>query len=217
MKKDISDYNNPFEAIDEFEKALAEFTGAKGVVVTDSCTHAIELGLRYNMPKMYATLPEHTYLSIPMTLEKLGIEYMFTEDKWDEGYRIEGSIVYDYARHFAEGMFETDTPVQKRIMCLSFGHGKPLEIGHGGAILTNDREAYEWLKRAVYDGRDLTISPWEDQKTFDVGYHYMMRPEDAVIGLNKLANGEITDLGGKGYKNYPDLREITINKAVTQR
>jgi len=212
MKKSISDYSNPFEAIDEFEKALAEFTGAKGVVVTDSCTHAIELGLRYNTPKMYATIPVNTYLSVPMTLAKLGIEHMFIEEEWDKEYRIQGSIVYDSARHFSKDMFQTENPNQRKIVCLSFGHNKPLEIGHGGAILTNDRAAYDWLKRAAYDGRDLTVTPWEDQKEFDIGYHYHMRPEDAVIGLNKLAAGEINDLGGKGYKHYPDLREITINK-----
>jgi len=211
MKKEISDYSNPYDAVSEFEKELAEFTGASGVIATDSCSHAIELGLRYTMPKLYATIPAHTYLSVPMTLKKLGIEYMMTDEEWDKDYRIEGSIVYDSARRFEKDMFQLDNPNQKKIVCLSFGHGKPLEIGHGGAILTNDKKAYEWLKRASYDGRDLSFDRWIDQKEFVVGYHYMMRPEDAVIGLNKLANNEITDLGDKGYKSYPDLREITIN------
>ena len=209
--KNISDYSNPFEAINEFENALAEYTGASGVVVTDSCTHAIELGLRYRMPKMYATIPAHTYLSVPMTLAKLDISLMYDdEDKWDKMYQIKGSTVYDAAGYFEEGMFQLDNPAQKRIICLSFGHGKPLEIGHGGAILTNDKAAYDYFKTAVYDGRDLSISPWEDQVEFDIGYHYMMRPEDAVIGLNKLANDQIT-VSKNGYKNYPDLRNIKIN------
>lgn len=216
MKKNINDYKNPFDAIEEFETALSEYTGAKGVVVTDSCTHAMELGLRYKMPKMYVTIPTHTYISVPMMLAKLDIEYMFTDDKWDTHYRIDGSNVWDCAGHFEKDMYEQgiDPRLRSKMMCLSFGHDKPLEIGHGGAILTNDKAAYKWLKRAVYDGRDLSISPWEDQKEFDLGYHYMMRPEDCVTGLNMLNAGEINT---KRKRKYPNLRNITINKDVTQR
>ena len=201
MKKSIEDYTNPFEAVDEFEKAIAEFVNPNpdkkslGVIATDSCTHAIELGLRFAMPKMYATIPEQTYLSVPMTLEKLGIEYMYTEVEWDTEYRIEGSIVYDSARQFAPDLFELENPNQKKIVCVSFGHGKPLDIGHGGAIITNSKEAYDWLMLAANDGSYRTITPWSEQKEINVGYHYTMRLEDALIGLNKLSNGDITDLG----------------------
>jgi len=213
MKRSIKDFKNPFDAITEFEKALAEFTGALGVIVTDSCTHAIELGLRYKTPKLYATIPSHTYISIPMTLMKLNVEFMYTEDKWENEYRIEGSRVYDSANYFEKDMFQPELG-DRRLTCLSFGHGKPFEIGHGGAILTNDKPAHDWLKRAVYDGRDLSVSPWQDQKEFDMGYHYMMRPEDCVEGLNKLASGEF---GAKTKSEYPNLKDITINKVVTER
>jgi dTDP-4-amino-4,6-dideoxygalactose transaminase len=37
-----------FEKIVEFESALAKFTGAPYAVMTDCCTHAIELCLRYD-------------------------------------------------------------------------------------------------------------------------------------------------------------------------
>lgn len=208
--KYIEDYENPFDAINEFEDAISEFTGAPGVVVTDSCTHAIELGLRYRRPKMYATIPEHTYLSIPMTLMKLDIDYMFTDDEWDKEYQIKGSIVWDSARRFEKDMFERD-PGQKKIVCVSFGHGKPFELGRGGAILTDDKAAYNWLKKAAYDGRDLS-KPWQEQKEFTLGYHYMMRPEECVAGINKLASNEIVTLDKKGYTDYPNLRDITINK-----
>lgn len=211
--KNINDYENPFDAIEEFEKALAEYTGAKGVVVTDSCTHAIELALRQRTPKLYATIPAHTYISIPMTLKKLGIDYMYTDKDWEGEYRIDGSMIWDSARRFEEGMSDIGDALDpgsiNKVQCLSFGHGKPLEIGRGGAILTNNKETYNWLKRAAYDGRDLSIARWEDQKEFDIGYHYMMRPEECVIGLNKLANKEFDE--GISKHKYPDLRDITIN------
>jgi len=199
----INDYSDPFDALEEFENAISEFTGAPGVILTDSCTHAIELGLRYKMPELYATLPHKTYISVPMTLHKLGIDFMYTAEEWKGEYRIEGSNVWDSAR-----LFEKDMYSRGKMQCLSFGHTKTLEIGHGGAILTDDKKAYKWLKRAAYDGRDLSIKHWWDQTDFNVGYHYMMRPEDAVIGLNKLAANDFNT--NQSYK-YPDLREIKIN------
>ena len=36
-----------FEKIKQFEEALADFTGAPYAIMTDCCTHAIELCLRY--------------------------------------------------------------------------------------------------------------------------------------------------------------------------
>jgi len=211
MKKELSDYHNPFEANEDFEKALAEYTGAKGVIVTDSCTHAIELGLRYSPPKMYATIPEHTHYSVPMTLKMLGIEYMFTDDEWENEYRIQGSSVYDSAMYFSKDMFQTENPAQSKILCVSFGPGTALDLGGGGAILTNNKPAYEWLKNAASHGRDLSKSDWKDQKEFTLGYRYYMRPADAILGLEKLSNNEITDLSANRYTNYPNLRDVEIN------
>ena len=197
---------------EEFEKALAEYTGAKGVIAVDSCTHALELALRFSTPTMYATIPAHTHFSIPMTLKKLEIEYMFTEDKWENEYRIQGSTVYDSSQFLGKDMFQTENPNQTKIICVSFGPGSALEIGYGGAILTNDRKAYDWIQGVVADGRDLDIQYWEDQKKFRVGYGYRMRAADAVIGLKKLTNGEITNTNGVGSGSYPDLRDFVINK-----
>jgi len=213
MKKELSDYHNPLEANDDFEKALAEFTGANGVVVVDSCTHAIELGLRYAKPKMYATLPQNTHFTVPMTLANLGIEYMFTEDNWENEYRIEGSNVYVAANQLAKDMFQTENPNQRKIICLSFGPGAPLDLGGGGAILTNDKKAYDWLKLAANDGRDLSLSNWRDQKVFkQLGFHYGMRPADAVRGIDMLADNEFNEQKQDRYSNYPDMREVLLNK-----
>ena len=40
-----------FEIINSFEKKVAEFFGAPYAVATDSCTHGIELCLRYTGAK----------------------------------------------------------------------------------------------------------------------------------------------------------------------
>jgi dTDP-4-amino-4,6-dideoxygalactose transaminase len=189
-----------FEKISEFERALAKFTGAPYAVMTDCCTHAIELCLRYdNIQRV--TFPAHTYLSIPMTMHKLGIKYNFNDKLWTGEYQFIGTRIWDSARLLKQDMYRPG-----QLQCLSFGYGKPLEIGRGGAILTDDIEVYDTLIQQRYDGRDLTISPWEHQKVFRVGYHYKPTIEEAVRGLELLPD---VDQSVKYYK-YPDLRTIII-------
>ena len=189
-----------FEKITEFESALAKFTGAPYAVMTDCCTHAIELCLRYDQSSR-VLFPAHTYLSIPMTMHKLGISYDYTDKLWTGEYQFIGTCIWDSARLLKEGMYRPG-----QLQCLSFGYDKPLSIGRGGAVLTDDVEVYRTLKHQCYDGRDLSISPWEDQKIFKVGYHYKPTIEEAVKGLELLPN---IDQEPK-YKEYPDLRNITI-------
>ena len=189
-----------FEKISEFESALAKFTGAPYAVMTDCCTHAIELCLRYdNIQRV--TFPAHTYLSIPMTMHKLGIKYNYSDKLWTGEYQFIGTRVWDSARLLKEGMYR-----EGQLQCLSFGYDKPLSIGRGGAVLTDDVEVYDTLRQQCYDGRDLTITPWEDQKVFHIGYHYKPTIEEAVKGLELLP---AVDQEPK-YKEYPNLRAITI-------
>jgi len=189
-----------FEKITEFELALAKFTGAPYAVMTDCCTHAIELCLRFdNIERV--SFPAHTYLSIPMTMHKLGITYTYTDKLWIGEYQFIGTRIWDSARLLQEGMYR-----KGQLQCLSFGYDKPLNIGHGGAILTDDVEVYDILSQQRYDGRDLTVSPWENQLTFRVGYHYRPTIEDATYGLELLPGVDQT----VKYKEYPDLREIII-------
>ena len=189
-----------FDKIREFEQALAKFTGAPYAVMTDCCTHAIELCLRYDKITR-VQFPAHTYLSIPMTMHKLGIEYSYTDKLWTGEYQFIGTRIWDSARLLQEGMYR-----EGQLQCLSFGYDKPLEIGHGGAILTDDVEIYDVLSQQRYDGRDLTVSPWENQKVFHVGYHYRPTIEDAVRGLELLPTVDQTPK----LRLYPDLREIII-------
>ena len=192
-----------FDKIKKFEDSLAEFTGAPYAVMTDCCTHAIELCLRYNRVREVVMTP-YTYLSIPMTMHKLGIKYYYREEEWTGEYRFHGTRIWDSARRLESGMYRPGT-----MQCLSFGHNKPLAIGHGGAILLDDKIAYETILRQRYDGRDLIVAPWQDQKTFHVGYHYKPSIEDAVQGV-ALLQGVKEHNPKPVYVPYPDLRNITI-------
>lgn len=189
-----------FDKIFEFERALAKFTGAPYAVMTDCCTHAIELCLRYDKVTR-VVFPAHTYISIPMTMHKLGIEHIYSDKAWIGEYQFIGTRIWDSARLLREGMYRAG-----QLQCLSFGVDKPLSIGRGGAILTDDVEVYDVLSQQRYDGRDLFITPWERQKVFRVGYHYKPTIEEAIRGLELLPTIDQTPK----YKDYPDLREIII-------
>ncbi len=43
--------------------------------------------------------------------------------------------------------------IPKSYMALSFHIKKQLPIGKGGMVLTDDKKAYEWFKKARYEGR----------------------------------------------------------------
>ena len=194
-----------FDKILKFEQALAEFTGAPYAIMTDCCTHAIELCLRHDRVREVVMTP-YTYLSIPMTMHKLGIKYYFREEKWAGEYQFHGTKIWDSARRLEPNMYR---PGHKQ--CLSFGHDKPLHIGRGGAILLDDAAAYKAIICMRYDGRDLDITPWQQQTTFRVGYHYRPTPEEAMQGLAMLE--ELRDhCPPTRTVQYPDLRTITITE-----
>jgi len=193
-----------FEKILEFETAVVQFTGAPYAVMTDCCTHAIELCMRYDRVEFCAFTP-FTYLSIPMLMHKLGIKYAYEVGdpaQWVGEYRFRKTRIWDSARRLERNMYRPG-----QIQCVSFGYDKPLPIGRGGAILLDDAEAYHNLLAMRYDGRDLTASPWVSQQTFKVGYHYRPTIEEAERGLELL--NQYTSQPPRQIV-YPDCRQIII-------
>jgi dTDP-4-amino-4,6-dideoxygalactose transaminase len=195
-----------FDVIRTFEKDLASFTGAPFAIMTDCCTHAIELCLRHDKVKKCAFTPR-TYLSIPMTMHKLGISYEFLKDEWQQWlgeYPFVGTRVWDSARRLQENMYKKGA-----IQCLSFGHGKPFEVGRGGAILLDDPDTYAMLTLMRYDGRDLTIAPWQSQKVFPVGYHYRPTIEEAQKALDLFQEYKLHPVKPV-YVEYPNCADFAI-------
>ena len=196
-----------YDILDKFEHVISVYTGAPFVVLTDSCTHAIELCLRLNHPKGPVILPARTYISIPMTIHKLGLELYWDKDyTWEYEYRIAPSNIWDSARAFDENMY-----VSGRMQCLSFGWDKRLAIGHGGAILLDRRSDYFQLKRMAYDGRTLDTSPLENQTYWRLGFHYNMRLEDAAKGIDMMEHPEEMPNLQSQLKTYPDCSTIKVD------
>ena len=192
-----------FDKIFEFDRKLAAFTGAPFAIMTDCCTHAIELCFRHDRVRN-CSFTAFTYLSIPMLMHKLNVRYSLEGEQWTGEYHFHDTRIWDSARRLERDMYRPGM-----MQCLSFGHDKPLHIGRGGAILLDDKAAYDELILMRYDGRNLNISPWIEQKTFKVGYHYKPTPEEAELGL-ALLEGVKFDNPVPKHVNYADLRQITI-------
>lgn len=190
-----------FDSLFQFEADLATYTGAPHVVVTDGCTHAIELVFRYYRIQK-VEFSAFTYLSIPQTMLNLGIEFTLTDESWSGEYQFHGTNVWDSARRLEPGMFRSG-----QIQCLSFGNTKPMDLGgRCGAILLDDADAYWQLSRMRSDGRDLSISPWISQKCFGPGYHYCPSLEICTAGIQSLK----TMIPQCQTVVYPDCRKISI-------
>jgi dTDP-4-amino-4,6-dideoxygalactose transaminase len=139
-----------FEIVHDFEKAIAEFYGAPYAVATDCCTHAIELSLRYQRTKS-ATCPSQTYLSIPFTLMKLNLEWSFVDQPWQDYYYLGNTNIVDAAVYWKK-----DGYIPGTYMCLSFQFRKHLNLIRGGAILLDDAQAADQLRKMTTDGRDVS-------------------------------------------------------------
>lgn len=192
------------ESVRNFEHKLETFTGAPYVVTTDCCTHAIELCFRLLQIKT-CRFSAHTYISVPMTMKLLGVDYEFSMTPWRDEYQFLGTPVWDSARCLKPNMYR-----RGQYQCLSFGHTKPLDNVRGGAILLDNEEHYKQLKSMSYDGRDSSYTRMKDQKVFKQGFHYMMRYEECE-SASKLLDAYITT--GKfehEYKPYSDISDLEL-------
>jgi dTDP-4-amino-4,6-dideoxygalactose transaminase len=195
-----------FDKVVEFEKNIAEFFGSPYAVATDSCTHALELCLRHTQHNNI-TVPTRTYISVPITLIKLGLQWNWKEEEWSDYYFLGNTNIIDAAVLWGENTYIPDT-----FMCLSFQFRKHLNLGRGGMILLQNKNDYDKLKKMSYDGRDLSYPSWGMQDINTIGYHYYMTPEvanDGIIKLNKIKN----QFSKKWtYKDYPYLPNMTVFK-----
>jgi dTDP-4-amino-4,6-dideoxygalactose transaminase len=197
-----------WNTVTEFENKIAEFFGAPYAVAVDSCTHGLELCLRYEK-ETFIVCPNHTYLSVPMLANKLDIDLVWAafeyEQNWVQMYRVTPRIA-DAATMWKRGIY-----VPGLFMCLSFQYQKHLSLGRGGMILCPDEQSYNQLKKMAYDGR-LPGIPWREQDIDTMGYHYYMTPETAQLGLDKLQSAIDTPARVWSYLDYPDLTKMKLFK-----
>ena len=191
---------NPHEVTKEFEKILADYTGAKYAIAVDNASNALFLALMFdNIKGKTIEIPCRTYMSVPCEIIHAGgkVEFYKVQGKTLKGmYHLRGSNVIDSSLHFTANMY-----IQGTLMCCSFtGSYKHLKLGKGGCILTSDYEAYKWLKRARFSGRNECS--YHDDNFDMLGWNYYMNPMISSLGL--LLMQQFYNLDGT-KKEMPDL------------
>lgn len=194
-----------FRKITEFENQIAEFYGSPYAVATDCCTHAIELCLRAT-DYDHITVPTRTYLSVPMTLTKLGKTWEWINDPWHDFYYLGNTNIIDAAVYWKKNSYIPGT-----LMCLSFQFKKHLSLGRGGMILLDDPALASILKCMSYDGRTPDRA-WGEQDIKMLGYHYYLMPELAISGLEKMSEAIATEPKLWSHLDYPYLPGMTVFK-----
>lgn len=196
----------------DFEDALCKYTGAKYAVALDNQSNALFLALKYEgIEGKEISIPSRTYPSVPCEIIHAGGKvsfYPMIETTLKGAYNLIGSKTIDSALRFTHNMY-----IPTSFMCLSFtGPYKHLKLSKGGAILTDDHDAYLWFKRARFSGR-RECSYHNDN--FDMlGWNFYMMPEIAARGL--LLMQQFYDNQGNPKHNedielpYPDLSKFDI-------
>lgn len=174
---------------EEFEKELAKYTGAPYVLAIDNQSNALFLCLLYKKYKGHlskgqpVSIPSHTYPSVPCEIIRAGlsVEFRPSNPNLTGMYELGETGVIDSALRFTTGMYLKGT-----MMCLSFtGPFKHLKLGKGGAILLDDKEAYEKIKKWRFSGRG-EMSYHEDPLV-DLGFNHYMMPEIAARGIQLMS------------------------------
>jgi dTDP-4-amino-4,6-dideoxygalactose transaminase len=205
MQKNLDMSMLDFSIVTEFEQRIAFFFGSSYAIAVDSCTHGIELCVRYkNIQEI--NIPCRTYLSIPMLANKLNLPLSWRDEEWQDYYYLGGTNIID-----AAVLWGRDTYISNTFMCISFQYQKHLSLGRGGVILLDNTEDFHILKKMSYDGRSPNI-PWRQQNIDTFGYHYYMTPEVAKNGLDKLEDAIMTAPKKWQINDWPDLRYLEIFK-----
>ena len=197
-----------FESVKIFENKIAEYFGSPHAVSVDSCTHGIELSLRY-AGATEIEVPKRTYLSVAMLANKMNLPLKWKDENWQDYYEIGKTKVYD-----AAVLWRKDSYIPNSLMCISFQFQKHLSLGRGGMILMDDKEASIKLKKMSYDGR-LPDIPWRNQNIDMMGYHYYMTPEVAQKGLEKFEDAKKKEPRKWILEDWPDLTKMDIFKKKT--
>lgn len=197
---------------EDFEKAICDYTGAPYCVTVDNQSNGLFLSLMCeNVKGKEITIPARTYPSVPCEIIHAGAKVKFlppTEKYLSGAYPLIGSNVWDSALRFTRDMYIKGTK-----MCVSFtGAYKHLKLSKGGAILLDNEDAYKWLKRARFSGRN-ECSYHEDHFDF-IGWNMYLMPELSARGLLLMGQFYNTDGTKKDMPDvtlpYPDLSKFPI-------
>jgi len=180
----------------ETEKELAEYVGARHVVLVDSCTSALFLSLRYELMQkdgLHVKLPSMT---VPLALNAAfeagcRVELDDRTDWVGHYYQVTGSNVVDSAHELRRNQFQKmkDNGAPDALkLCFSFYPTKTIGSAEGGAIATDDEDFAKWARSAATYGRNQGTG-YRNSWDYDVemiGYKRHYTNLQAAIVLEQL-------------------------------
>lgn len=195
-----------YKITEDFERRVAEYTGAPYAVAVDCCSNALFLSLTYmNVKNQEIEIPSRTYMSVPCTIIHTGNKVKFTPvigNTLKGEYQLGDTPVWDSALRFTSNMY-----VPGRFQCISFsGPNKILKLSKGGMILTDNENAYNWFKKARFSGRNE--QPYHTDEFTQLGWNMYLLPELATRGL--LLMDGIAEHNEDRNLPYPDLSQFQI-------
>lgn len=204
--------NGIYKVTEDFERALGDYTGAPYVVTVDNQSNALFLALMWEkVSGIDITIPNRTYPSVPCEIIHAGAKVkwkMVDGTRLKGAYRLEPTNVWDSALRFTADMY-----IPGSHMCVSFtGPYKHFKLSKGGAILTDNFDAYLWFKRSRYSGR--RECSYHDDNLDMLGWNFYMMPELAARGL--LLMNQFYNMDGTKKHNddlelpYPDLSRFPV-------
>jgi len=200
IKESGYDWKDPWDVVEMFEEKVAGFSGSKYAVAVDCCSHGLFLCLKYLNAVGEIIIPKRTWISVPNQIIHAGCEVKFEDLEWSGVYQLKPYNLWDGAVRWQQGMYVGNNALQ----VVSFHIKKHISIGKGGAIMTDDKKAYDWLKAASYDGRDLH-KPYEEDDINAIGWHFYMTPEDAARGILLIDQSPSWNEDTGSSKTYSDL------------
>ena len=190
---DTSKFSNLLHdnVVEEFEKTIADYVGAKYACSINSATNAIFLcmlnkNVVVNLPSMIppvvanALVTSGNKINFVDNVEWVGDSYVL--------HQFDDYKIVDSAQKLEENQFEKECNSED-LMFFSFYPTKPLGGADGGMIVTDDYEKYKWFKEAVLNGMSYANNNWERKISFP-GYKMYMNSIQAQICLNNFKTFE---------------------------
>jgi len=217
---------------DQFEKEFAKYVGSKYAVFVDSGTAALTLSLqylknqigiqKYIVPSFTFTATAEAVLNSGNELEFGDIDlktFLLDNDSLlsvpvhlgGRQYK-NNAFIYDSAHRIEKNGFSGRKSSHLTLECHSFYATKNMSTIQGGMIVTNDKKAYEWLKKARDHGLDMTTEQRYKGKyaQYDidfVGWRFKSDDLRAGVGIEQLKKlpkntrrrDEIVEMYNKGF------------------
>ena len=194
---DTSEFSNLLhdDCVEEFEKKIANYVGAKYACSVNSATSAIFLIMKekrtyvrepvtINIPSMIPPVVANAALTSGF-FHKLN--FVDDVDWMGDSYvlhQFKDFKVVDSAQKLQKGQFRKECNPED-LMIFSFYPTKPLGGSDGGMIVTDDYEKHKWYKEAVLNGMSYAENNWDRGISFP-GYKMYMSSIQARILLNNF-------------------------------